>query len=136
MASSHGEILEVNYNHATLGSGVFFVVAGETATYDLGGIRAADEENMVTTNGQFIDALSRKRGFFEVVIDVDDNIREDNNIINQLAASPVLAAWTFSFMNGAVYKGTGKPVGDFQPSVNDGKGTLKVAAAFFEKILG
>lgn len=135
MATSHGEIQEVNFNHPTIGSGTFFVVSGETATFDLGGLRSADEESMVTTNGLLIDTKTRKRGFFEVVIDNDDNVREDNQIINQLAASPVPATWTFSFLNGAVYKGTGFPVGDFQPSVNDGKATLKVGAPGFEKIL-
>jgi len=47
--------------------------------------------------------------------------------VNDLASSPILATWTFSHINGTVYTGTGKPVGDLPVNVNQSTFTLKVS---------
>lgn len=130
----HGDIIEVTYNHPTLGNGVFFPKANEGNTYDPGGIRNADDANMIAGNSDLILQKNRVRGFFEVLIENDQNVRNDATKVAALAADPVPANWTFTLINGTVYAGTGVPVGDINPDINAGTFTLKVAAPVFNKI--
>lgn len=122
-----GDILEITYNHPTLGSGVIFPKASEDSTFDLGGFRSNDDANMVAGNGEMIDQINLARWSFEVAVAWDMNTREDLEKLNDLAADPVLADWTFSHINGTVYGGTGKPVGDLSGNGNAATFTLKVS---------
>lgn len=128
----HGQILEITYNHPDLGTGRFFPKSGEGNTYDLGGIRTEDSADSVTTVGDPIWVKNRVMGFFEVVIEINQVLGDDDTL-NQLAESPVQATWTFSIINGTIYQGTGFPVGDLQPDVMAGTMTLKVGAGNFTK---
>jgi hypothetical protein len=127
MAFVGGAFTEVTYNHPTLGTGVLFPKSGEDATLDLGGNRSADDANMITANGQMIDQMNYVRGSFEATIanDMSNNLEAEK--INALANSPVLADWTMTHTNGAVYAGKGKPVGDIQNNANAATFTLKLA---------
>lgn len=131
-----GDITEVTWNHPTLGSGTLRPKAGEDNTYDVGGIRTADDANMIDGGGNAIWQKNRIMGFFEIVVANDQNTNEDAEKMAALAADPVEAEWTFSIINGTVYGGTGKPVGDIQPNINQATFTLKVAAPSFKKIVG
>jgi hypothetical protein len=131
-----GDIKEVTYNHPTIGSGVIFPKAAEDNTYDVGGVRTADDANMVDGGGNPIWQKNRVLGFFEVLVVNDMNTRQDIENIALLAADPVPAEWTYSMLNGAVYKGTGMPVGDVQGNINQATFTLKVAGGSFVKIKG
>jgi hypothetical protein len=131
-----GDIIEVTYNHPTIGSGTLFPKSGEDSTYDPGGVRTTDDANMIDGGGNPIWQKNRKMGFFEVTCANDQNERQDVENMALLAADPVAAEWTFSIINGTVYKGTGKPVGDIQGNVNQATFTLKVAAPQFKKIVG
>lgn len=131
-----GDIIEITYNHPTLGSGTFFPKAGEGNTYDPGGIRTGDDAGMIAGAGNPIWQKNRVRGFFEVVVENDQNVRNDAQVIADLMASPVPADWTFEVINGTIYGGSGMPVGDIQPDVNAGTVTLKVAGPSFVKIAG
>lgn len=122
-----GDIIEITYNHPTVGSGILFAKAAEDNTFDLGGFRSADEANMVDSGGNMIDSMSRARWAVEVVIANDMNTREEMEKVNSLAASPLTGDWTFSHINGTVYTGNGKPVGDLSLNVNQTTFTLKVA---------
>lgn len=132
----HGDITEITYNHPTIGSGVFYPKAAEGNTFDPGGIRTSDDANGIAGNGGLIYVKNRVRGFFEVMIENDMNTRNDAEVVKALSASPVEADWTVSVINGTVWSGTGKPVGDINPDVNAGTMTLKVAAPSFKKIVG
>jgi hypothetical protein len=136
MSTVAGDITEVTCNHPSIGSITFFPKAGEDSTYDLGGIKTADDANMVDGGGGAIWQKSRAMGFFECVITNDMNTREDLEKIAALAEDPVPAQWTFSVINGVVYGGEGMPVGDIQGNINQGTTTLKVAAPQFKKISG
>jgi hypothetical protein len=127
MAFVGGSFLEVTYNHPTLGTGVLFPKSGEDSTLDLGGNRSADDANMITSNGQMIDQMNYVRGSFEATIANDMNTNLEVEKMNALANSPVLADWTFTHSNNAVYAGKGKPVGDIQANTNAATFTLKVA---------
>jgi len=119
-----GDITTLNYSHPTLGSGVLYAKAGEESTYSLGGIRTEDDVNSIDGGGQSIDVMKRERWFFEVPISWDMNDKEELEKLSQMAASPVPGDWTVSHINGIIYGGKGKPVGDVNG--NGGAGTIAV----------
>jgi hypothetical protein len=127
MATVAGDIIEVTYNHPTLGSGVFYPKSAEDSTYDLGGYRGADDANMVDGSGATIRQLNRVRWSFEVVCASEMNVRQDLENLTALAGSDVEADWTITHINGTVYGGKGAPVGDIQANGNAGTFTLKVS---------
>lgn len=134
--AAHGDITEVTVNHPTLGDRSFVAKANEGNTYDQGGFRSNDDQNSIGSNGELIRQMNQVSGMLQVVIENDMNVREDADFINQLAANPVSGTWTFSLINGAVFKGTGFPVGDIQPDMNAGTFQLTIRAGRFTKIIG
>ena len=132
----HGDIREITVNHPVLGSRSFFPKANEGNTYDQGGVRNSDDAANIAGNGDLIISKSQFSGMLEALIENDMNIREDADFVNQLAASPVQGVYTFSVVNGAVWKGRGVPVGDIQPDIMAGTFTLKLAVGRFSKIIG
>lgn len=132
-----GDIVEITFNHPTVGSGVLFPKAGEDSTFDTGGFRSNDDANMVAGNGEMIDQMNRVRWSLEAVIAWDMNTRGDLEKMVELAGSPVEAEWTVTNINGTVYGGTGKPVGDLQGNGNAATFTLKVSGGQkMKKIVG
>lgn len=127
MGAVGGDIIEVTFNHPTLGSGTLFPKAAEDSTYDLGGIRSSDDANMVDGGGNMIDQMNRSRWSFEVPIAWDMNTNGELEKCVAMAADPVPAEWTFTHINGTVYAGTGKPVGDLQGNGNAATFPLKVS---------
>lgn len=122
-----GDITEITFNHPSLGSGTIFPKAGEDSTYDLGGVQSVDDDGMIDGSGGVIDQMTSKRWNFAVVVAWDANLRKDLEAINALGASPVPATWTFTNINGTVYQGIGKPVGDQKGNGNKATFPLKVA---------
>lgn len=137
MPAIGGDIIEITFNHPTLGSGVLFPKAGEDSTYDLGGFRSNDDAQMIDGAGQMIDQMNRARWSFEAQIAYDMNdVGELENMV-ALAGDPVPAEWTFTNKNGTVYGGTGKPVGDLAANGNSAGFPLKVAGGgILAKIVG
>lgn len=107
-----GDITEMTWNHPTLGSGVIFPKAAEASSFDLGGFRSNDDANMIDGAGNMIDQISRVRWSVEVPVAWEQLDGNTLNTLSNLAGSPVQADWTFTSLNGAVYQGKGKPVGD------------------------
>jgi hypothetical protein len=124
-----GDILEITYNHPTLGSGVIYPKSAEDSTFDLGGFRSADDANMIDGGGRMIDQMNRVRWSLETTIAWDMNSSLELEKVVALAKSPVLADWTISHINGSVYSGKGKPVGDLQGNGNAATFTLKIAGS-------
>lgn len=130
MAYTGGDIVEITYNHSTLGSGTFFCKAGEDATVDVGGYRSADSDDGVTADGQMIDTINAKRWSVECppiawdMTDVDEIQK-----IAALAASPILGDWTIACISGAIWSGKGKPVGDIKGATNGSTVSLKLAGS-------
>lgn len=129
-----GDIIEVTYNHPTLGSGTFFPKSSEASTYDTGGFRSKDEANAIDGSGTPIDTMNQVRGSFESVIANDMNTNQELEKAVALAESPVPATWVFSCINGVSYSGSGKPVGDLTGDVDKATFKLKVAGTRFKKI--
>ena len=101
--------------------------ANETFNIDRGGIRVNDDASQVTSNGQIMRQLNRVRWMIDGPIAADSISGYEQNALNILSASPALGVWQFSFINGAILKGTGSPVGDIQLDSNSGQITLKVS---------
>jgi hypothetical protein len=126
---SGGDITEITYNHPTLGSGVIFPKSNESSNYDVGGFRSADDANMVDGSGKIIDQKNRVRWSFEVPIAIEMVSANTMQELANLAASPVEANWTFTNINGSVFKGSGFPVGDLAGDGNTSMMTLKVSGS-------
>ncbi len=112
MASIGGDIIEVTFNHPTLGSGTLYPKAGEASSYDLGGFRGDDDANGLDGGGNTIRVLKQNRWFFEVPVANDMNTKNELEKISAMAGDPLEATWTVTHINGSVYTGTGAPVGD------------------------
>lgn len=131
---TNGDVEEIVCQH-TLGEFRFYPKANESGTLDKGGVRANDDASQVTSNGQMMSQMNRVRWSFEVPIAVDTINDKEAEDVNNLMKHPDLGVWTFSMLNGAVYKGKGRPVGDSQADTNAGTMTLKVAGGgVLEKI--
>jgi hypothetical protein len=122
-----GDIIEITYNHPTIGSGVFFPKAAEDSTFDPGGFRGNDDANQIDGGGNMITQLNQVRWSFEGPISWDMNVSNELETLNKLSASPLNAEWTITHVNGTVWAGTGRPVGDIQGNGNTGMITLKLA---------
>lgn len=123
-----GDILEITFNHPTIGAGRFAPKANEDTTFDKGGFRATDDANGVDGSGAPITQLNRVRWMFEGPVAWDNgNDPDAADRLIQLSGSPVDADWTFTHINGNVYAGKGRPVGDIQVNANSGIISMKIS---------
>lgn len=122
-----GDILEISYKHPTLGSGTLFPKSSEDMTVDPGGYMSADEAEGVTGDGQPINKLTRKRWFCETTVAWDTSVTDELDQLNNLASNPVDADWTFTHINGTIWGGKGRPVGDIQGSTKDAQAKIKIS---------
>lgn len=127
MAFVGGDLTEVTWNHPTLGSGSLYVKANEDSTFDKGGFRSNDDENMITGDGQFIDQMNRVRPSIELTGAWDMNTVDELQQMTDLAGSPELTDFTITSISGAIFGIKGKPVGDLQGAGNGSTFTLKIA---------
>lgn len=112
MSFTGGDLIEVAYNHPTLGSGRWEPKAAEDAEMDPGGRRVEDDDAMITGQGTMIKKLSRVRWSLTSPMigwgDDPDTLQE----MADIAGSVADADFTFTFLDGAVYAGKGTIVGD------------------------
>ena len=127
MSSVGGDILEITYNHPTVGTGRFFAKSNEDGQFDLGGFRVNDDANGISGDGGIIKQLNQVRWKVECTVASDMNTRLDMEKAVALCGSPVDANWTFSHINGTVYAGTGCPVGDYSMNTNQATFPLVIA---------
>lgn len=121
-----GDCVEITCNH--LGNTYrFYPKANESFNIDTGGVRGNDDMNQITSNGQMMSQLNRARWAVDGPIAVDQMSHSELSALNILAGSPSLGLWQFSFISGAIYRGTGRPVGDVATDSNAGTLTLKVS---------
>lgn len=132
-----GDVKEITWNHPTLGSGIFSPKSGEDSTFDPGGYSSDDDDNGIDGSGEMIDKMNLRRWSAEVVAAWDMNNREDLTKAKALAASPVMASYTITHVNGTVWAGRGKPVGDLKGNGNNATFPLKLAGSgILKKIVG
>lgn len=127
MSAIGGDLVEVTCNHPTVGMVRLLPKAAEDSTIDLGGFRSSDDMNMIDGGGNMIDQMNRGRWCVETVLSHDANVKEELSKLNQLAQSPVPGVWTVTHINGSVYRGKGKPVGDLKGNGNQATIPLKIS---------
>lgn len=130
----HGDIKELTVNHPIIGSVSFTPKANEDNQYEPGGLRNGDDVNQIAGNGGLIWQKNRRRGELTIVVENDVLTRQDAEKLHQLSESPIEGVWTFSTMSGAIFRGTGMPVGDITPNLNTGMTSITVHARRFEKL--
>lgn len=124
-----GDVIEAVCAHPVLGTYRFAAKANEAFTLNKGGIRTNDDANGITGGGVAIYQKNRQRWSLEGPIAVD--MVSDNEMagLDALAAHPAPGTWTLTTISGAVYKGTGVPVGDLNVDTNTAQQTLKIAGS-------
>ena len=122
-----GDITDAVCSHPTLGDFRFSAKAGEAFNCDKGGIRNDDSSDGVTGNGQLIVKKTMVRWSLEGNVAVDMKSDLEQSSLNALAASGDPGIWILSSLSGAVWKGTGVPVGDLIIDTNTAQLKLKVA---------
>jgi hypothetical protein len=125
--SVSGDIREITWNHAVLGSGILLPKSSEDSTYNLGGFRSDDDANGIDGGGNVINKMTQTRWSFECAVAWDANDKEELEKLVALASNPVAATWTITSINGTVYGGKGHPVGEINGSGANGTIQLKVA---------
>jgi hypothetical protein len=125
-----GDILEITYNHPTVGSGSLFCKAAEDGTLKRGGYQSVDDDANITGDGRRIDQINRVPWSFEAPPIAWDmtNVDEQDKLV-EMAGSPLEANWTINVVNGAIYGGTGKPVGEIPGNTNNAQVTLKLSGS-------
>lgn len=127
MAYAGGDILEITYNHPTLGSGVIYPKSGEGFTIDFGGVRADDDEASITGSGESIYKLNNKRWSVEGTVANDTSTRKEYNAIVSMVETSQEAEWTFTHRSGSIFSAKGIPVGDLKTDLNEATFTLKIS---------
>lgn len=122
-----GDILEISYKHPTLGSGTWFPKSGEDLTVDPGGYRSEDKEDGVTGDGQMIDTINRKRWMCEGSVAWDMASQDELQQASKIGGNPLMADWTFTHINGTIWGGKGKIVGEVKGSSKDSTMKIKIA---------
>lgn len=130
-----GDITEVVCSHPTYGDFRFAPKANESFKLNPGGIRNNDDSNSVTGDGSMIVQKNRILWSLEGPVAVDLMSATEIENIPKLMESPEPGTWTITHISGAIYKGSGFPVGDFEVDTNSVNTTLKVAGGgILEKI--
>ena len=120
MAYTGGDCLEITCNHPTLGSLRLDPKGSEDTEIDFGGYIVADGDDSVTGAGTNIKQMNRKR--WSVACPPvgwgsdPDTLQKLQEIQDDLNEAP----WTFTFIDGSVYKGTGSISGDMKGNKNAG----------------
>jgi len=127
MAFVGGDIVEITSKHPTLGSLTLFPKSGEESTYNTGGLRSEDDMEKIAGDGTSIDTIVRNRWAFEVPAAWDMNDANELLKLAALAADPLPSDWTFTNINGSVWAGNGKPVGELPGNGKNATITLKVS---------
>ncbi|MBX2906181.1 MAG: hypothetical protein KF744_09095 [Taibaiella sp.] len=118
---SGGDVREITWNNPVLGSGRLLFKSGCSSQYNLGGYRSEDADDGVDSGGNMIDTMTNTRWSFET-----DNVAWSMLESNRMELEAMVACagvvettdFTITSINGVVYAGNGKPVGN---PIGDGK---------------
>jgi len=115
-----GDLIEVVITSATTGSLRLDPKGSEDADIDIGGYVNADSDDSVTGSGSNIVVKNRKRWSVPVP-PCGWSLEPDTLIELQLKADEIAEqTFVFTFIDGAVFKGTGAIVGDIKGNKNAG----------------
>jgi len=124
-----GDIVEITYTHPVLGTGRLDPKGSEDTEIDFGGYLKQDNDDGVRGSGTVLQVMNRKRWSVTVPPVAWDSDPDTMETLQSLTNDPLDSVWTFTFIDGAVYKGSGSIVGDL-------KGNKNAAAVSSFKIAG
>ena len=122
-----GDILEIQWSHPKLGSGVWSPKSNEDSTTNTGGFRTNDDKSSVTGNGKMITQINNTLWSVECTIAWDQNIANEVEVVSKLAGDPEDTTFTITHINGTIWGGVGRPVGDVAGNMNTGVLPIKLA---------
>lgn len=132
-----GDLIEFTYNHPSAGSGTLFAKAGEDSEFDLGGYESEDDDNGIDGGGNMIDIMKQTRWKISGTVSWDMNSKTELEKLVAMESSPVLGDWTVRHINGTVYAGKGKPVGDLKGKASSATIELMISGGGrLKKIVG
>ena len=118
MAFTGGDCIEITVAHPILGAFRFEPKAAEDTEVNEGGFMKNDDDQSITGAGVDIIIVNRKRWSVTtppIGWDEDPNTLEE---LQSLIDDPNPSDWTFSFIDGSVYRGRGTIVGDLMANKN------------------
>lgn len=121
-----GDLIEIAVEHTELGSRVFEPKSGEDYGKMRGGFKSNDDDGNITAAGQRIDQLNRYPWSVEPTVGANPG---DQDFLQQLSENPIEGQWTFTYIDGTVETGSGKPVGDVNENKQAGTIAFKVAGS-------
>src|SRR6478736_10571540 len=112
MAITGGDLLEVTWKNADVGSGRFFGKAGEDFTLDVGGLETASDKANIDSGGNFMNIKTTKPWMMSGTIAWDKNVnaRKELQALQALSNSYNPTQFTISGLDKVVYAGTGSVV--------------------------
>jgi len=113
-----GDIIEITYNHPTLGSGRLDPKGTEDTEVDFGGYLTQDTDDSVTGAGTNIKVMNRKRWSVTTPAIAWEDDPDTLESLQKIQNDPNQSTWTFTFIDGSVYKGDGDIVGDLKGNKN------------------
>lgn len=127
MAVTGGDVLEVRYNNDNVGEGVFYVKSGEDMTFDEGGFRNEDEAGAMSGSGEAIYKMNQVRWMLEGPMVWNMITQNELERLSQLAEDLGETQFTIRHINGTIWAGVGKVVGDIQGGSQEATIPIKLA---------
>jgi len=122
-----GDILEIRWSNPKFGSGIWSPKSNEDSNLNPGGFRTSDDKNMVTANGKMIAQLNNTLWSLECTIAWDQNIANEAEVVSNLTGATDDTTFTITHINGTIWGGSGRPVGDVSGNMNTGLLPIKLA---------
>lgn len=103
--------------------------ANETFNVDKGGRRTNDDASQLTSNDQNIRQINNTRWSLDGPIAADFISGYEEKSLILMSGSPAQGVWQITHISGAIWVGTGSPVGDVASDSNAGTIALKIGGA-------
>ena len=123
-----GDLKEVTWKNADVGTGRYRSKAGEDHSLDPGGFETADDKGNVDSGGNFMNIKVTKPWSYEGTITWDKNVssRREIQTYQSLSNSFLPTTWTFGCIDGTVFAGSGSVVGEVKGNAAKGTFSFKV----------
>lgn len=130
---SGGSLVDITCNHPDLGVFSFDPYGSEDSTYMKGGVVSDDDDTAITGNNKIVNKQTLMRDSFSATAAGSPGDLTLENL-QSLGGAINPGVWTFTNINGTIYKITGWIVGQMTANGMDSKIPFKVAGNNFQII--